>query len=59
MYDEYCIGKPKELHSITGALYYLTGFTKPFKGSSTKRGNSPKAIKARRKKNNNEKTHRK
>ena len=45
MYDEYCIGKPKELHSITGALYYLTGFTKPFKGSSTKSGNNPKAIK--------------
>ena len=58
MYDEYCIGKPKELHSITGALYYLTGFTKPFKGSSTKRGNNPKAIKARRKKNKNKKTHR-
>jgi hypothetical protein len=59
MYDEYCIGKPKELHSITGALYYLTGFTKPFKGSSTKSGNNPKAIKARRKKNKNKKTHRK
>jgi hypothetical protein len=59
MYDEYCIGKPKELNSITGALYYLTGFTKPFKGSSTKSGNNPKAIKARRKKNKNKKTHRK
>ena len=29
------------------------------KGSSTKKGNSPKAIKARRKKNKNKKTHRK
>lgn len=47
MYDEYYIGKPKELHSITGALYYLTGFIKPFKGSSTKKGNNPKAINAR------------
>lgn len=59
MYDEYFIGKPQELHSITGALYYLTGFIKPFKGSSTKSGNNPKAIKARRKKNKNKKTHRK
>lgn len=30
-----------------------------YKGSSTKYGNSPKAIKARRKKNKNKKTHRK
>lgn len=30
-----------------------------YKGSSTKRGNNPKAIKARRKKNKNKKTHRK
>ena len=30
-----------------------------YKGSSTKKGNSPKAIKARRKKNKNKKTHRK
>ena len=29
------------------------------KGSSTKKGNNPKAIKARRKKNKNKKTHRK
>ena len=31
----------------------------PYKGSSTKKGNNPKAIKARRKKNKNKKTHRK
>ena len=31
----------------------------PYKGSSTKEGNNPKAIKARRKKNKNKKTHRK
>lgn len=30
-----------------------------YKGSSTKSGNNPKAIKARRKKNKNKKTHRK
>ena len=30
-----------------------------YKGSSTKKGNNPKAIKARRKKNKNKKTHRK
>lgn len=30
-----------------------------YKGSSTKKGNSPKAIKTRRKKNKNKKTHRK
>ena len=30
-----------------------------YKGSSTKKGNSPKAIKAQRKKNKNKKTHRK
>lgn len=30
-----------------------------YKGSSTKKGNNPKAIKMRRKKNNNKKTHRK
>ena len=30
-----------------------------YKGSSTKKGNNPKAIKARRKKNRNKKTHRK
>lgn len=30
-----------------------------YKGNSTKRGNNPKAIKARRKKNKNKKTHRK
>lgn len=29
-----------------------------YKGSSTKKGNNPKAIKARRKKNKNKKTHR-
>ena len=29
-----------------------------YKGSSTKEGNNPKAIKARRKKNKNKKTHR-
>lgn len=29
-----------------------------YKGSSTKKGKSPKAIKARRKKNKNKKTHR-
>ena len=29
-----------------------------YKGSSTKKGNNPKAIKARRKKNKNNKTHR-
>lgn len=30
-----------------------------YKGSSTKKGKTPKAIKARRKKNKNKKTHRK
>lgn len=30
----------------------------PYKVSSTKKGNNPKAIKARRKKNKNKKTHR-
>lgn len=30
-----------------------------YKGSSTKSGNNPKTIKARRKKNKNKKTHRK
>lgn len=30
-----------------------------YKGSSTKKGNNPKAIRARRKKNKNKKTHRK
>ena len=38
--------------------YPNIGNTK-YKGSSTKSGNNPKAIKARRKKNKNKKTHRK
>ena len=37
--------------------YPNVGNTK-YKGSSTKSGNNPKAIKARRKKNKNKKTHR-
>lgn len=37
--------------------YLHTGTS--YKGSSTKKGKNPKAIKARRKKNKNKKTHRK
>ena len=50
-----------ELFNVTDK--YIT--TKPYsrgtsyKGNSTKKGNNPKAIKARRKKNKNKKTHRK
>jgi hypothetical protein len=58
IYEDYLIGNPQGYPNVTEALYYLTGFIKPFKGSSTKRGNNPKAIKARRKKNKNKKTHR-
>ena len=59
-YEDYLISKPQEHPGIiTEALCYLTGVSHPIKGSSTKRGNNPKAIKARRKKNKNKKTHRK
>lgn len=44
--------------SKLGNTYLHTGNTL-YKGSSTKKGNNPKAIKARRKKNKNKKTHRK
>ena len=57
-YEDYLIGKPQENPNVTEALYYLTGVSHPIKGSSTKRGNNPKAIKKRRKKNKNKKTHR-
>lgn len=57
-YEDYLISKPQEHPGITEALCYLTGVSHPIKGSSTKRGNNPKAIKARRKKNKNKKTHR-
>lgn len=43
--------------SKLGNTYLHTGTS--YKGSSTKSGNNPKAIKARRKKNKNKKTHRK
>lgn len=39
--------------------YRLNKAINPYKGSSTKKGNNPKAIKARRKKSKNKKTHRK
>ena len=57
-YEDYLIGNPQGYPNVTEALCYLTGVSHPIKGSSTKRGNSPKAIKARRKKNKNKKTHR-
>ena len=58
MYDVYSIGKSQGYPNVTEALCYLTGVSHPMKGSSTKRGNNPKAIKARRKKNKNKKMHR-
>ena len=58
-YDDYLIGNPYGYPYVTKALCYLTGVSHPFKGSSTKHGNNPKAIKARRKKNKNKKMHRK
>lgn len=42
-----------------GKNAFYTDRTPKYKGSSTKRGDNPKAIKARRKKNKNKKTHRK
>ena len=55
----YCVGNGKEV-GVAEALFALSGTLNScnYKGSSTKRGNSPKAIKARRKKNKNKKTHR-
>ena len=58
-YEDYHISKLQKHPDITEALCYLTGVSHPIKGSSTKHGNNPKAIKARRKKNKNKKTHRK
>jgi hypothetical protein len=58
-YEDYLISKPQEHPDITEALCYLTGISHPIKGSSTKCGKDLKAIKARRKKNKNKKTHRK
>lgn len=55
-YGDYLIGKTQGYPNVTEALCYLTGVSHPIKGSSTKRGNNPKAIKARRKKNKNKKT---
>ena len=57
-YEDYLISNPQGYPNVTEALCYLTGVSHPIKGSSTKRGNNPKAIKARRKKNKNKKTHR-
>ena len=57
-YEDYLIGNPQGYPNVTEALYYLTGVNHPIKGSSTKRGNNPKTIKARRKKSKNKKTHR-
>ena len=53
--DIYNVYRMSELFSRT---YYNIGKTR-YKSSSTKSGNNPKAIKARRKKNKNKKTHRK
>lgn len=58
-YEDYLICNPQGCPNVTEALCYLMGVSHPIKGSSTKRGNNPKAIKARRKKNKNKKTHRK
>ena len=44
--------------NLFSRVYPNIGNTR-YKGSSTKSGNNPKAIKARRKKNKNKKTHRK
>ena len=54
-----------EVYTLVNPRAYLdnsafyTDRTPNYKGVSTKRGNNPKAIKARRKKNKNKKTHRK
>lgn len=58
----YCVGTYKEA-GIAETLFALPALSgvlnnSNYKGSSTKRGCSPKAIKARRKKNKNKKTHR-
>ncbi len=47
-----------DLFSVAIASRYTDTGTS-YKGSSTKKGNNPKAIKARRKKNKNKKTHKK
>lgn len=57
-YEDYLIGNSHGYPNVIEALCYLTGISHPIKGSSTKRGNNSKAIKARRKKNKNKKTHR-
>lgn len=56
-FEDYSINSHYEHQSITEALRYLVGWNSQYKGSSTKKGNNPKAIKARRKKNKNKKTH--
>ena len=48
-----------DLYSYSPAAYASHSGNTLCRGSSTKEGCSPKAIKARRKKNKNEKTHRK
>lgn len=58
-YEDYPIGNPQGYPNVIEALCYLMGVSYPIKGSSTKRGNNPKAFKARRKKNKNKKTHKK
>lgn len=58
-FEDYSINSYYEYQSITEALRYLVDWNSQYKGSSTKKGNNPKAIKARRKKNKNKKTHRK
>ena len=50
LFDIAMVSKLSNAYSDIGTSY---------KGSSTKKGNNPKAIKARRKKNKNKKTHRK
>ena len=48
-----------DLYSYSPTAYASHSGNTLYKGSSTKKGGSPKAIKARRKKNKNKKTHRK
>lgn len=55
----------QELEDAASKVYYIAQRPTPdyyggtsYKGSSVKHGSNPKAIKARRKKNKNKKTHR-
>ena len=48
-----------DLFNVVTASKLNNIYSTSYKGSSTKKGNNPKAIKARRKKNKNKKTHRK